>query len=334
MSAVCLLASPEISAAQSTGTGHAVAGSASAEVQERSGGSSVPCAVPLRWRLESIDSRFGLSRAEAVVALRDAFRLWQTELGETLFAVDEAGHPISFEFDERQASAQQLRAEREAATEIARELEVMRVAFDERRALHRGETAAYAEDVAAHGARTRLLNEEITVWNQRNDMPDSVRTRLGDEREVLADQGRTLDRRRERIQEGDEDLAEESRRVNSQIEEFNRAQARLGRVPLDRAEAGRYDEEVTTRDGEVEDVSRQIRVFRYDSTRDLVMVLAHELGHALGLGHASVTGAVMSVVSTFGESEGAPSLHRRDVEMLDATCPGLRATERAQFASL
>ena len=89
-------------------------------------------------------------------------------------------------------------------------------------------------------------------------------------------------------------------------------------------QAGRYDEEISTRDGRVEEVRRRIRVFRYDSAEDLVFVLAHELGHALGLGHASQSGAVMSEVSTFDDRAGPPGLHPRDVEMLDARCPGMR----------
>lgn len=325
LSVACVLMPSGIAAVQTPGPGRGVARSTSVARQERSGGSSVPCAVPLRWRLAGIDTRFGLSRADAEAALRDAFGLWQTDVGGTLFAADEVGHPISFEFDERQASAQRRRAERDAASVIGGELETMRASFEEHQALHRREGTAYEDAVAAYGVRTRTLNEEIASWNQRRDMPDSVRTRLGGERDILADHRRNLDRRWEGIEEGNEALSAESRRLNRQVEEYNQAQERLDRVPIGREQAGRYDEEVTTRDGQVEDIRRQIRVFRYDSARDLVIILAHELGHALGLGHANVPGAVMSEVSTFEENHATPRLHPRDVEMLDAICPGLRS---------
>ena len=295
--------------------------------QEQPGGSSVPCAVPMRWRLADIDTRFGLSRADAEAALHDAFGLWQADVGETLFVLDEAGHPIRFEFDERQASAQRRRSERDAAVTAVRELETMTVAFDEHQAVQRREGGAYEEAVAAHGVRARRLNEEIAAWNRRSDMPDSVSTRLGGERDALAEERRNLDRRRRALEEGNADLAEELRRLNGQIEEYNRSQARLARAPIDQSEAGRYDEEVTTRNGRVEDIRRQIRVFHYDSPRDLVVVFAHELGHALGLGHADEPRAVMTEVSTFGETEATPRLHPQDLEMLDAVCPALRTAE-------
>ena len=49
-------------------------------LQERTGGSAVPCAVPLAWRIARVDESFGLSRAEARAALNQAARLWEEPL--------------------------------------------------------------------------------------------------------------------------------------------------------------------------------------------------------------------------------------------------------------
>jgi len=292
--------------------------------QVRSGGSSVPCALPLRWRLADIDPRFGLSADAAEVALRAAFRLWESAADATLFEVDEAGHPVSFVFDERQVAAQRRQAEREAAAAHARDLENAKAAFAVLEAAGQRLGAAYEEVAAGHGARVRRLNEEIALWNQRSPIPDTVQSRLEGEREDLVEIATDLDDRRRDLRASNEGVTAAWRQLNEQIEEYNRTQERLARASAGLTQAGRYDEEVTTRAGRVEEVRRRIRVFRYDSAEDLVFVLAHELGHALGLGHASRAGALMSEVSTFDEGAGPPGLHPRDVAMLDARCPGLR----------
>ena len=94
---------------------------------------------------------------------------------------------------------------------------------------------------------------------------------------------------------------------------------------MDASQAGRYSEEGFTRNGRVEDVRRRIEVYRYESIGDLVTVLAHELGHALGLGHAGTQGALMSEVSTSADGDPPPILRPRDLAMLEATCPGIRS---------
>ena len=42
--------------------------------RERTGGSAIPCAVPLVWRVARVDESFGLSHAEARAALKKAIR--------------------------------------------------------------------------------------------------------------------------------------------------------------------------------------------------------------------------------------------------------------------
>lgn len=294
-----------------------------ASAQEASGGSSVPCAIPLGWRLTDIDPRFGLSADAADAALRAAFRIWESAAGSTLFEVAESGHPVSFVFDQRQETALRRRAERDAAEAQGRELEEARGALEALQAEARRRGAAYEAAAGEHSARTRHLNEEIARWNQRSAIPDSVRTRLEAERDDLAEVAAGLDVQRRAVQASNESVNDASRRLNQRIAEYNRRQERLAQASPGLTQAARYDEEVTTRDGRVEDVQRRIRVFRYDGADDLVFVLAHELGHALGLGHASVTGAIMSEVTNSGERGSAPALHPRDLEMLGALCPGL-----------
>lgn len=298
---------------------------ATARPSQEQGGSTVPCAVPLRWSMADVDPHFGLTSGDAEAALLAAFAVWEGDSGTPIFAMDESGHPISFVFDERQASSQRRSSERNELVDAARRLDAMSAQLEERLAAQLRENAALLEAAESHRRRMQRLNDDIRDWNQRRAVPDSVRSRLMAERTTLAEEGRELERREAALQGLREALAAESLQINREVDAYNQAQLPGGGVPESPSEAGRYSEQVRTRDGVIEDVSRRIEVYRFGSSRDLVMVLAHELGHALGLGHSNEHGAVMSEVSTSTQSATPPTLSSRDVEMLDTTCPGLRA---------
>lgn len=66
-------------------------------------------------------------------------------------------------------------------------------------------------------------------------------------------------------------------------------------------------------------IRSEIRVYRFKDGDDLVRILAHEFGHALGLPHVEAQGFVMS--ASYGPGEGVPSIHPVTLARLERCLP-------------
>ncbi|TVP54574.1 MAG: hypothetical protein EA351_12900 [Gemmatimonadales bacterium] len=258
------------------------------------GGSAEPCAVPLGWRIGDIDPRFGVSEAEAERAMVRAVEYWEEVAGRTLFRRDaDEGLPVRFVFDERQAVMQERSRRAEELDAIDARLDTRRAQLD--RAFERLNT-----EVGRH-------NEWIREWNERGGAPPEVLRQIEETQASIAMRERELTEQAELL---NRDVRERNRFWESLREEF----------PARTVESAYYGEQVRFRRGRVSEVTeREIRIYYFDDREELVLLLAHELGHALGLGHTEATGAVMSEVHT----GPVPALHPSDVELLRGVCPQL-----------
>ena len=295
-------------------------------LQERSAGSAIPCAVPLGWYIARVDESFDLNQAGATEAVRQAVALWEAAMDRVLFSRESGGElPIRFVYDDRQERSQERsRLEREFNEASAR-LDVQRVGLDERSRRYDGMLAQYEEDMKDLNRRVAVLNDSIRFWNARGGA-------LGGVLSGLEDLGRRLDTERMDLTDRHRQIDEVQRQLAEDSEAFNRAaeaqrtegEALEAAFPGSRVQSGAYREAVHTQDGRVTSITREIRVYRFDGEEDLVRVVAHELGHALGLGHSDVPRALMR--EEFAETvstEGGLSVQPTDIEALRALCPAL-----------
>lgn len=294
--------------------------------QQLATGSRVPCIAPLSWTVARVDTRFDVSPEDVLRAAREAGDLWERAVGQQLFRFGaEDGFPISLDFDERQANVEEGR-EREGALEAERAgIEAGRLRLNQSAADHEVGVRRYEQDATQYEWAVRSYNNDMARLARQNEVSASERRELQRQADDLERTARDLERRVRELNQATESMQKESDRLNAWIDAFaDRQNSHADAYSQAPTEAGRYDETVFWIGAEHDKVTRRIRVFQFSDGDDLVLILAHELGHALGLGHAKESGAVMSAVMAPELDAGAmEGVTPTDVRMLASRCPRL-----------
>lgn len=282
------------------------------------------CEALVRWSVVEVDSRFGLDPAEARSAVEEAVSLWEEAAGRQLFQADSTnGLPIRFVYDARQARANERVRLEQAFEDRDRALEDRRDALERDRDRHLEDGARYKERARDFEGALVRHNQRVRAWNEAGARPGDAATDLRDAEEALERTQAELEAKLRELRAREEHIRAEAAELDDALAERNRQADRLERdFPLTRVESGAYREVVRQDASGRASIGPEIRVFLFVTRQDLIGVLAHELGHALGLDHAEAPPAVMSA-----EHERKSGTRRQvtvtpaDVELLRTRCP-------------
>ena len=119
-------------------------------------------------------------------------------------------------------------------------------------------------------------------------------------------------------------LNRETEAHNLRVDEANRRRAAIrDAYPIQVVQSGEYLE--STRGIGPLTLSRdaEIRIYQFEDRDHLTLVVAHELGHALGLGHTGIEGTLMAAEGVGATGMGPPDVTPEDVAALRELCPEL-----------
>jgi len=264
--------------------------------------------LPLEWRVGRLATQFGITEEEFRNTASRAIALWEDAADRQLFRYGENGFPVETVYGQtamRKAAADQASA---AVQAIKRRLESLKRTVRrsanrlgrERRRL-KVATSRFNDRVREHGA-------EISTWNASGGATEEVAEQLSAERSSIDSDRDRLSRRQREFEAMVEAHNERVIQLNAVADEFNRAvldyNENFKGTRLRLAECESTPESVIG-----------IYVFAFRNRQELEMTLAHEFGHALGMGHVEGSKSVMSKSVEAG-AEGRVKLSKADLAEL------------------
>jgi hypothetical protein len=233
-----------------------------------------PCDVPIEYKIGTIDPRFGITESSFQNDIAEAGRVWGATIHRQLFKYNPDGElTINLVYDWRQQTTQdegelksnmtQLTA---SAGSIKRQITSLRETLQASKQEYEDQTAQY--------------NGQVEHWNNSGGAPNDVHASLNDELAALEQKRR--------------DLNEQNNQINALINQYNmmigNINARARVINNDGLAGTEFRKGVYAVKGDF----KHIDIYQFREQSDLLLVLVHELGHALGLQHNGNSNSIMS----------------------------------------
>ncbi len=276
------------------------------------------CRTPVYYHVGAVDERFGTSKEEIKRIAGNAEMLWEDALHADLFVYSdtEDGVPINLIFDERQEEAEKeadLRADLEAKEGMS---ESVGAQYETLIAKFRTLKKEYESRVVTYEATLQKYNTEVTKWNNEGGAPENIAKELQKKGEMLANEQDALQQLAGQLNTIAENLNNIGARGNALITDYNSIVEKYNEEFSDAREFAQGDY-----------ADKTINIYQYDSEEELTIVLAHEFGHALSLGH--VEGEESIMYSLMGAQTSEVGVQAPDIAEYTNVC-----REKSVFESI
>lgn len=268
------------------------------------------CNVPITYRIGTIDPSFNLSTDEARNLASSAESLWEDRTGQNLFTYSDTGKvAINFIFDDRQKQTIEegkLRHELESKENLN---DSIKSQYEELLSRYHSLTEEYDVHANAYETTLKAHNAEVSDWNTRGGAPSDVYARLQKEEHDLAKEQTVLHKEALSINTIAKQLNTISAQGNSIITDYNKTVARYNDT---------FSEGHEFTQGDYNKKERTINIYQYETEDELVIVLAHEMGHALSIGHVEDERSIM--YRLMGKQSKESGLTEEDLDGFNRIC--------------
>ena len=251
-----------------------------------------PCSTPITYSIGAIDLRYNISKEELAGDLKEAEAFWEGPAHRNFFdfKASSGDVTVSMVYDRRQEAMDTLKAMGMKTDQSLASYNSLKASYEALVAKVEPERAALDARLAAYKSKEAAYNAKVKMWNKRGNVSQPEFWRLKAAKSELAQQFA--------------DLKSSERGVNSDIDTLNALATTLNQLIVElNLNVEQYNREGSSigsfEEGlyKVNKGIRSIDLYKYSDHNQLVRLLAHEMGHALGLEHVADPLALMYPVN-------------------------------------
>ena len=285
------------------------------EIATQVGIAQAPCGQPIPYNLGTFDTQFGISKEDFLSALALAEAIWEKPLNKNFFiySPDDSGGnvlKINLVYDYRQQATSKLAGMGITVSDNRASYNALKAQFTDLKAQYNSAKSSFDDQVASFNQQQKDYNDQVNSWNQQGGAPPDEYAKLEDTQAELQNESAQLQTAQKNINSMVDQinamvvvLNRLVATLNLSVDQYNTVNGTLG----DSFEEGVY----------VQDASGlHIDIYEYTNHDKLVRVLAHELGHALGMEHVTDPNAIMY---KFNQGNSL-ALTQADIDELKAVC--------------
>ncbi len=265
-----------------------------------------PCKVPMGYKIGNFDSRFGIPLLKFKEEIDIASNTWGDNVNKTLFVYNENGPlTINLIYDERQARTDTIN---DLALEIENSknsAERIKETYEQEKIIFTGNGEQLAKEAEDFKARYLLYTTKVEVYNTRGGASPSEYESMTRELEALKIISKELEGRKSELLVYMEKINEKVKQYNDLISYTNTLIKKSNELGAKKFTEGKFNAMTNT-----------IDIYQYTNLAKLRRVIAHELGHVIGINHNFNIYSIMYSIN----SATTTKLSREDLTSLREVC--------------
>jgi hypothetical protein len=254
-----------------------------------------PCDKLVRYDIGQFDEGFGINPDQLLTQIQRAELVWEEAAGKDLFRYTPgADFKVNLIFTEQQQ-------QRKESTSLERQLDSQERSLEATQTRYEQTLDRYRQAVHQFEHMKSDYERDVAYWNQQGGAPEAQYQDLERRRQQLNTKRQEVNNLVTLLNQ----LAEQS---NQQVETFNTSVGHYHDT------FHHHGEEFTAGDTD----GSEINLYSFANLAQLRVLLIHEFGHVLGIGHVEDPTSVMHYL--LGDQNGRGILSESDIRELEISC--------------
>ncbi|MDO8240788.1 MAG: matrixin family metalloprotease [Candidatus Moranbacteria bacterium] len=277
--------------------------------------SQYKCDIPVTYVVGTVDPRFGVSQEKFVSLMQEAEQKWESALGRDVFQMEVDGRvQVNLTYDDRQSTTENLKkimtdidTGKTKTDQLASDYESLRVQLEQKKKVFEAQATEYGKSAKDYEGAVqnyqddlKKYSQEVEKWNAQGGATEEAYNNLLKEKKKLDAQLKDLKKQesdllalRDTLQKKQNEINDLVTRVNETAGVVNQLAGKTNSKVTDynqtQKDRGEFETGLYTNDNGTESID----VFQFFDDQDLLAILIHEMGHALGMAHAENQSAIM-----------------------------------------